>query len=857
MSDQLPAVLLRRRGLVMVPALTPETTRRRRWRSVRRRDAAIGTAVLEVELIHRGYLLSAGMYQRCITMEPDRLAGFGGALLDLLDAGLGADVDHVPLFRGFPETVPDDTTELYVERMFAVLLQRPEQPCVLCGQTATVHPVKPCGHLVCQACWDGAVYSACPICHRRIDPDDPFLQRREPAQRRRTVLPPVEGLRLLAATDEPAEAAAELATALLTRQTPLSPDDRRDLAVLVDVLIPTGSLDWLPDTIGVRETRAAVVAQLLPAYPEVIGRLDTATDVLRLLYALMDADPGLRTPPARRKSLPRAVRRTVLARLDSFAPPRLVEDMLRHREAWKAIGENLHPFEFARRYPVAATAFAVLRGTDLVGRGRAEQPIREVAARYPQLRLEQGRLRTFTHAGQVESAFATGRPTDALDLLVYRPGELLRRVLQLARTLPPAHHPELLDSVADAVPDVSPAVLVAVLGQLRTPPDTTRLFFPRGGSARAWSEPGERPPLPAMLAAELADTLVRELVRRAGGLPPIGRAFLDERLAELVAPGSDRSASAALVRLTRGSTQPVPAGQRLRVFLHWQQPDDLRVDLDLAVAVFDEHWDYLGQCDYTTLRLENDVLVHSGDLTSAPAPLGASEFVDLDTEGAELIGGRFLVPVVFSYNDVPFDRLVHGFAGVMRKPAELFEPRAVAQRFDLDGPAKVLLPFAVDLWSRRLRWYDVNLSAAGFGHNLERYWVQLSYLGSAMEDVYDAGDRVSLWELCCWQAAGRAGEVVVRCADGSVIGYRRRDGESAVEFARRLARRAEPDVRLDAEAAAGADLVAVVTGDVEPAPGAEVYALHPATLDANRVELVDAAHLLAALAPDTRARLPQ
>jgi len=125
-----------------------------------------------------------------------------------------------------------------------------------------------------------------------------------------------------------------------------------------------------------------------------------------------------------------------------------------------------------------------------------------------------------------------------------------------------------------------------------------------------------------------------------------------------------------------------------------------------------------------------------------------------------------------------------------------------------------------------------------------------------MEDVYEAGDRVSLWELCCWHAAARADEVVVRVSDGSLVCYRR-GGADLASYARRIATRQEPDLRLDPDAAETADLVAVVTGDIDPAPGAEVFALHPGSLDPNRVTLVDAAHLLSTLTPDTRAKLAQ
>ncbi len=860
MPDQLAAVLLRRRGLVAADLLAPEDgvpPTRRRWRRPRRRDSVAGTSVLEVELIQRGWLMSAALYQRCVTLTPDRLAGFGQELLVLLDERLGGHVDHVPLFRGFPETVPDDAQELFVDRMFSVLLQQPDQPCVLCGrEDGAVQPVSPCAHLVCRSCWDGEEYGACPICHQRIDPDDPFLQPSEDRAPGKTVSPPVERLRLLVPADEPLTAAAEIVTRLLERQTPPAVHDRADLVVLLDELLAAGGEPlWLPPVIPVRETRAVVVARLLERFPDALDRYaDTATDVLRVLSVLMDADPGLRTPPSRRASLPRAQRRTVLARLDRIALPVLVEDMLRHRALWKAVAENLHPFEYAARYRTAAVAFAVVRRVAVDGRSPAYQVIRAEAARHPELRFVDGRLRMATFASLVETAFATDRAGMALDLLRSRPGELIRRVVHLARVLPAADRPELLDAVTEVASDVSPAVLVATLGQLRTPAGGTRLFFPRGGTARIWSEPDERPEPPADLVAELVGVLTTELLRRAGGLPRIGRAFLDERLDELAAPGSDRSTSAGLVRLTRGSTQPVPKGELLRLFLHWQEPAGTRVDLDLSVAVYDEEWDFIGLCDYTTLRLADDAVVHSGDLTSAPGPLGASEFIEIDTDVLREIGGRYVLPVVFSYNDVPFDQLERGFAGVMRRPSGLFDPLAVRQRFDLGGPARILLPFAVDLWSRRLRWYDVNLSAAGYGHNIDRYADQLARLGFAMEDVYAAGDRVSLWELCCWHAAARADEVVVRCTDGSVIGYQR-GAEDVAAFARRVSTRLEPDLRLAPDAAELADLVAVVNGDVDPAPGAEVYAVHQLSLDPNRHTLIDAAHLLSTLAPDTRARL--
>lgn len=564
MPEDTVQVLLRRRRLVDVTTLTP-AVRRTAWQWLRRPlTVQTGLSALQADLIQRGFLLSVGLYRYCASLSAPALAGFGRALLELLDAESGHDTHHTPLFRGFPESVPGNTETFYVNRVFARLLQEPDQPCVLCGDTKTVHPVSPCAHLVCRTCWDGSDLSACPLCLRRIDRKDPFLRPSFDEEQPAHVLS--DRLRLLSpATDD---SARETVEALLARRAPLSAADRADLLVLLDGADPS----WLPDEIPVRETRALVIAHFLADDPELIDRTDTATDVLRLIFALMDADPGLRTPPARRKSLPRATRRLVLQRLDRMPVETLVEDLLRHERAWKRIAENLHPFEFATRFPVAALAFAVLRRTDLDLRTAAGRAVAGEAAAQPLIRVEDGRLVMSTFAARVEAAFAQGRPEQALDLLRERPGDLVRRLVHLARVLPPERHAMLVEALTTAVSDVSPAVITAALGQVRTPPGDLRLFFPRGGTARIWTAVDEREPLPGEPALELSGVLTGEMLRRATDLPRWRRAFLDEELARLAAPGSERSASSSLLRMTRGSAVPIPQDELLRLFLHWVEP---------------------------------------------------------------------------------------------------------------------------------------------------------------------------------------------------------------------------------------------------------------------------------------------
>jgi hypothetical protein len=257
-SRSLAAVLLDRRGAVYLPragrAASP--------------DSHAGVALLEADLLERGFLVAAPLRAALAALEPRVLAATGTELLADLDRALGADRPHVPLLRGFPDSTPEDTYGHYVRRMLVLLFQHPDQPCVLCGTPGDVLPVSPCAHLVCGNCFDGADFSACPICERRIDPADPFLKPQRPrlAERlsgRRRALP--QRLRVIALGGDlaarEADAGRELDT-LLARTGALSPQEADDLTVLLRTRSRTET-GLLPTAVPGREVKARLVDWLL------------------------------------------------------------------------------------------------------------------------------------------------------------------------------------------------------------------------------------------------------------------------------------------------------------------------------------------------------------------------------------------------------------------------------------------------------------------------------------------------------------------------------------------------------------------------------------------------------------------
>lgn len=397
----------------------------------------------------------------------------------------------------------------------------------------------------------------------------------------------------------------------------------------------------------------------------------------------------------------------------------------------------------------------------------------------------------------------------------------------------------------------------------------------------------------ALIEAELLDRLaasdpVPDTAEGAADDTAYDAAVLDAGLTDLPVPTAERGVAASLAAIPRGSSLPMPRdGERVRLFLHWRQPTGLRVDLDLSVGMYDAEWRFVGLCDYTRLEYAGGAALHSGDLTSAPGPHGATEYVDLDLPRLAGAGVRHLVVAVLSYNDVPFEELPDAFAGFMEVGAERaedarpgrpprrtrrqvrkdtarertrYDARTVRQRFDLTGDAKIRIPMTVDLSTRRALWADVTLaSGAGGHHNVWSYRTRMARMARDLSDAFAPGTRVTLWDLACWHAAARTrpgAPVFVREGRG-LRTYRRRAGESAHGFAVRLREDWAPDSSLPAAepplTAAGQIFSALVHADlaVPPTATGTAYRLYPGGADATAQRLVSAGDLVAELAPRT------
>ncbi|WAX79813.1 TerD family protein [Streptomyces sp. KMM 9044] len=477
--------------------------------------------------------------------------------------------------------------------------------------------------------------------------------------------------------------------ALAGSTTPLGEDHLHDLRILAE----RGALGPQPESVPVRENRAVVNGARLAVGADLL--LDTVVDVLRLACALSGGDVTLQEP-TRFRALSRPARRALLAGLDAVvtANPAKLADVHAHREAFKRLGERLHPHEYSR-WPHAADVFAVARG---------EKEARSFDSRVEELLDESGVL-------------------GALRLLQSAPGKLFRALDFLLRI---AVGQEERDAVVAAAVRVSPAVsgrvVLSVREHFRNRERETgepRVFVNRRG--RGWVAPDVRPPVPAADPDRLIAALDAEMCRR---LPVPGRLLLDPDVLDVALPLSGRATAAGLGVLPRGSLSAVD-GEQLRFFVYWKETGR-RTDYDLSALLLDADYSTDSWLSYTSLTAVGGE--HSGDVTEAPA--GASEFISLSLDR---VRGAFVVPQVNIYAGEGFEEVEESFFGFMVRDGEQkgrpFEPRTVRMKSELRGVGRVALPLVFrreDDGRWRAKWLHLYLKGISSANRVEENRVSVS-----------------------------------------------------------------------------------------------------------------------------------
>ena len=461
----------------------------------------------------------------------------------------------------------------------------------------------------------------------------------------------------------------------------------------------------------------------------------TATDVLRFAVALNGGDVSLAETTKFRLSRPE--RRLLVRMLEGASDSNLTEDMMRHQQAWKRLGEHLHPAEFTHNEAVL-NAFATVRGDR--------------------------RFESFN--AQVEACLREKDVIGAVALLVQRPGELVRRLDHLLR-LRPDHTDFILERVREVGHKASPSVLIQARSAIAARNRENRVFFPKGQTTKLKVAKNNLPRMNMSAKFKAVNALDAALVKALADRPALGKVYVDPELMNYTVPFGLRNANKAISTVGRGSRISLADDTNVvRMFIWWKDGNG-RTDIDLSAVMLDENFGYVGSVWYGNLRSAG--VIHSGDITSAPQ--GASEFIDVDIERVRALNphARYIAMTLNSYSGQSFVDLPECFAGVMERrdldSGEIYDPRTVTNRFDVTSGSRYACPFIFDLAERKMIWVDMSRRVDAVASNVRTSARTNVTLAEAM--VSERGSA-NLYDLFTANGYAR-GEVVHNREDADIV----------------------------------------------------------------------------------------
>lgn len=473
--------------------------------------------------------------------------------------------------------------------------------------------------------------------------------------------------------------------AMLKQNSSLSAADKEDLESFLREY--PDSVSFVPETIPFKETMAFVYAILMDMnVPYRKLPINNATDLLRLAIALSDSDISLGSKPVFRR-FKRKEKTTLLNILNSIPLDKLTEDILRHKEEFKRLSEYLGLFSrrYRNSYPKLCELFRNI--------------------------YDHKKFDTFNR--RYEEAFKQKDILTAVNTLKQRPGVFARYLDKLLRES--EENSEIKEYIfrcfKETSEKVEPKLLWDLIYHFRYR-EQERIAFPKGEVSCAMAIDAYEKKLSDETKDRIIGICDETLTKLYEKRKEMSYVYVDENLKDFIMPFASRSTSKTSEALSRGSRMRIrESAQYLRMFVYW-----IGLDVDLSITLLDENFCYVDHVSYTNLRMgedEGDVypIIHSGDITFAPE--GASEFVDIDLKKLKELrpNARYIVENVFSYSEPSFNMIEKCFAGIMERDnpdfGEIFEPATVRIKADITGAHRNSIPLILDLQGREIIWSDI------------------------------------------------------------------------------------------------------------------------------------------------------
>lgn len=660
--DKINDILLRRRNAVYLHSINVEKVVKEKH-----------IKALMADIAQLGYTLSGSVLTILKTYDKHNLKNFHIMLIESLSIMVGSKFNYVPLFKGFPDNVPDQDEYLnerifgYVENIFKI---KPE-----------LYKILSCGHIINEDIFNLKMFGACPICQFQVNDIEmnKNIQRLE--------LKDITPLTVIDIVDK--DEIFSIYKNLLISPVSLNDQDYIDLETII-VNSNKDKIKGNTPNISVKEILSKFVLMVMNNFSEIevveflSDKQLTATDILRIAVSMSNGDVSL-SKNTKFKTFSNKDRRLLLGLLDNVKNPE--EDMKKYIGNWKRLGEKLHPGSYSDKYVNAFNSFNMIRNNPK-------------------------EIKTF--ASSYEEALTKKDYILASRILANRPGEFIRRFDNILRNVNEKDAFFLLNTFKEVIKSIKTVLLLQVEAHFshRDQEIDQRYFMPKGNMAKikvfdsTYNLVSAYKPIDKETVKKISKIIFDEIQERFYAEAPLNKVFIDPALKECLIPTVRRNASKSLHSVARGSKLSFnnKKARTVRLFIYWKG----YVDLDLSVVCYDKDWNIVTRVSFRDLNQEEFGIVHSGDIQSAPN--GATEFIDFDIDKCKNKNVKYVVMSVLSFSGQDFSEF-ESFAGAMTKETansgELYEPKTVEHRFEFEGEGSIAIPLIFDIEEEKITFTDL------------------------------------------------------------------------------------------------------------------------------------------------------
>lgn len=488
----------------------------------------------------------------------------------------------------------------------------------------------------------------------------------------------------------------------------------------------------LPNEVPFKETLCLLASLYVPGLP-----VKTATDVLRIAVHMSGGDVSLPAMPKKYKivwghkqknearnafkfgKFNRLERRYILSLLENSNAD--VTEMALKRERWLRLGEALHPGEYRDRFPKAFDLFHILRNQKIVTWNSS--------------------LKT-----EMKKSLAHG-----LLFIKQRPGEFARQLDAILRKN--VNEKDFILSEFTSVADkVSNKVLFELASHFEGRDKTTKRSIMIKGK-RNRKKISDLVALPERLIEDVQMSIYNTLYKKFKKESALNKCWLDPELKKIPLPSNMRDMSLTNKSTVRGVRMPFdnPDAKVIRAYVHWFDTAGT-IDIDLSAFLADEKGNFC-TISYSNLRLEKDIVVHSGDVRHRIGP--CAEYIDIDVAKTLAYGYRYCLVDVRNFDGRSLKVVEPSFGFMEREHPEsnkIWYPETVSNAFLLDSQSSNTLVCILDLETKEYIMVDIDSNGKTFASGDQ---IKL------METIkyYSQPPKFSLYDLLKLHVSARGTEV--------------------------------------------------------------------------------------------------